>query len=82
MLYEWVSYDVIIMHIIPYDFLYIYFSIPFIIFVLLFSLAPSRNSDPGSHSRFFFPPTHYGSCLAFFFAVRFQLFASNCTYPR
>ena len=30
-------------------------------------LPPSRNSDPGSHSRLFFPPTstHYGSCLAF-----------------
>ena len=30
-----------------------------------FSLPPGRNSDPGSHSRLFFPPTHYGSCLAF-----------------
>ena len=28
-------------------------------------LPPSRNSDPGSHSRLFYPPTHYGSCLAF-----------------
>ena len=36
-----------------------------IIFALLFSLPPSRNSDPGSHSRLFSPPTHYGSCLAF-----------------
>ena len=25
----------------------------------------SRNSDPGSHSRLFSPPTHYGPCLAF-----------------
>ena len=25
----------------------------------------SRNSDPGSHSRLFSPPTHYGSCLGF-----------------
>ena len=30
-----------------------------------YSLPPSRNSDPGSHSRLFPPPTHYGSCLAF-----------------
>ena len=36
----------------------------FIMFTLLFSLLPSRNAEPGSHSRLFFPPTHYGSCLA------------------
>ena len=35
------------------------FSIPFIIFALLFSLRPSRNSNPGSHSRLFSPPAHY-----------------------
>ena len=45
-----------------------FFSIPFIIFALLFSLPPSRNSDPGSHGRLFFPPTHHGSCLCFFFS--------------
>ena len=28
-------------------------------------LPPRRNSDPGSHSSLFSPPTHYGSCLAF-----------------
>ena len=41
----------------------LFFSIPFIIFARLFSLPPisSRNSDPGSRSRLFFPPTHY-SC--------------------
>ena len=39
----------------------------FIMFALLFFLPPSRNSDPGSHSRLFSPPTHYGSCLAFFY---------------
>ena len=45
-----------------------------------YSLSPSRNSDPGSHSRLFFPPTHYGSCLAFFFiARRFQLFLPSST---
>ena len=32
-----------------------FFSIPFIIFTLLFSLPPSRNSDTGSHSRLFSP---------------------------
>ena len=30
-----------------------------------YSLPPSRNSDPGSHSRLLSPPAHYGSCLAF-----------------
>ena len=39
--------------------------IPFIIFALLSSLPPSLSADPGSHSRLFSPPTHYGSCLAF-----------------
>ena len=36
------------------------------------SLVPSRNSDPGSHSRLFCP-------LAFFFARRFQLFLPSST---
>ena len=31
-----------------------------------FSLSLFRNSDPGSHSRRFSSPTHYGPCLAFF----------------
>ena len=43
---------------------YIYIPIPFIIFALL-SLLPSRNSDPGAHSRLFSSP-HYGSWLAFY----------------
>ena len=30
-----------------------FFSIPFIIFALLFSFPPSRNSDPGSQRRIF-----------------------------
>ena len=60
-----------------------FFSVPFVIFALLFSLPPRSNSDPGSHSRPFSPPTHYGSCVGFFFARRFQLFfprwlASTC----
>ena len=32
-----------------------FFFIPFIMFALLFSLPPSRNSDPGSYSRLFSP---------------------------
>ena len=64
---------------ILYD-LFIYStSILFIIFALLFSPSYSRNSDPGSHGRFFSPPTHYGSCLAFFIARRFQLFLPSPT---
>ena len=39
-----------------------------------YSLPPSRNSDPGSHSRLLSPSTHYGSCHAFFIARIFQLF--------
>ena len=44
-----------------------------------FSLPPSGNSDRGSHSRLFSPPTHYGSCLAFFIARRFQIFLPSST---
>ena len=43
-----------------------FFPIAFVTFALVISLPPSRNSDPGSHSRLFFPPTHDCSCLAFF----------------
>ena len=49
----------------------------FTIFVLLFCLPPSRNSDPGSHSRLFSPPPHYGSCLAFL--SREELFLPSST---
>ena len=63
------TYNIVIQYSMIYEVLhtviFFFFSIPFIIFALLFSLAPSRNSDPGSHSRLFSPPTHYGSCLAF-----------------
>ena len=57
------------------------FTIPFIIFALLSSLPPSRNSDSGSHinSRLFSLPPHYGSCLAIFIARRFQLFLPSST---
>ena len=41
------------------------FSFPFIMFALLFSLRPSRNSDPWSHSEALLPPLRNGSCLAF-----------------
>ena len=34
-------------------------------FHVLFPLPPSHNTNPGSHSRLFSPPTHHGSCLAF-----------------
>ena len=50
-----------------YIYIYIFFpyQVPFIIVALLFSLTPSHNSDPGSHSGLFSLPPHYGSCLAF-----------------
>ena len=59
------------------------FPISSIIFALLFSLPPSRNSDPGSHGRLFSTSTHYGSCLAFLSREDFSSFlprrlASNC----
>ena len=50
------------------------FSIPFTISTLLFPLPPSRNSDPGSHSRLFSPSTHYGLCLAFLSREYFRSF--------
>ena len=53
----WVySYCTPVTHVLMYP---IYYLRPYI-------LPPSRNSDPVSHSRLF-PPTHYGSCLAFVF---------------
>ena len=48
--------------------------ISYIIFALLFSLPPSRNSDPGSHSRLFSPPSPLRSVPCLFIATRFQLF--------
>ena len=64
-------------------------SLLFIVFAhRLLSLLPTRNSDPGSHSRLFFPlPATVRTCLhfyrekisAFFFPRRL---ASNCAYPR
>ena len=57
----------------------VFFSfIPFV-FALLFSLLPSRNSDPGSHCRLFSPPPHHGSCPSFFIVRRLQPFLSSST---
>ena len=52
-----------------------------------YSLHPSRNSDPGSHSRLFSPPTQNDSCLALLSREDFSSFfprrlASDCAYPR
>ena len=33
-------------------------------------------SDPGSHSRLFPPPSHYGSCLAFFYREKTSALSS------
>ena len=83
--YRQVSTINIVGTLLPY--LFSSFSIPFIIFALLFSLPPRLNSDPGSHSRLFSQPTHDGSCLAFSIARRFQLFLPSstrveCAYTR
>ena len=70
--------------------MHFFFPIPFIIFALLFSLPPSRNSDPGSHSRLFSPlPTtvpalrflreKISALPFFFFQLFFQLFFVLCT---
>ena len=44
-----------------------------------FSLPPSRSSHTGLHSRLCSPPSHNGSCLAFFTARRFQLSIPSST---
>ena len=55
------------------------FPIPFIMFVLLFSLTPSHNSDPGSQSRLFSPLPTTVRALHFFIARRFKLFLPSST---
>ena len=64
---------------IPFFLFFYFFSIPFIIFAhLLLSLLPTRNSDPGSHSRLFSPLP--ATVRAFFFiARRFQPFLPSST---
>ena len=64
-----------------------FFSTLFIVFALLVLHPPSRGSDPGSHSRLFYPlPTTV--CASRFYrekdsAVFFpRRLASNCAYPR
>ena len=43
--------------VVLFIYIYLFFSIPFVVFALLFSLPPSRNSELGSHSRLFSFPT-------------------------
>ena len=56
-------------------------------FYSLSLLVVTQIGVPGFHSRLFFPPTHCGSCLAFFSREEFSSFfprrlASDCAYPR
>ena len=54
-------------------FCFVFFSLSLLLSSPFCSLPPSRNSDPGSHSSLF-PPTHYGSCLAFLSQENFSPF--------
>ena len=63
-------------------FLFSFFPIPFVLFALLFSLPPSRNSDPGPHVWQARPPPLLPTtarALHFFFARRFELFLPSST---
>ena len=64
-------------HVHTRDILNFFFPIPFTIFALLFSLPPGRNSDLGSHSRLFSPPTHYGSCLTMYIFQGIYIYVSH-----
>ena len=55
-------------------FLFLFFPIPFIIFARLFSLPPSRNSDPGSHSRL--PPYPLGFVPCIFYCEKISALSS------
>ena len=78
--------EIVVMQVSPwFNFFLLFFPIPFMNLALVFSLPPSRNSDPGSQSSLFSPPTHYGSCLAILSREDFRYFlprrlASNCAY--
>ena len=48
-------------------------------FSLSLLLIRSRNSDPGSHSRLFAPPSHFGSWLAFLSREVFRCFLPSST---
>ena len=52
------------------------FSIPFMMFALLFSLPASRNSDPGSHSRLFSPPTIFAVRALHFYRDKISALSS------
>ena len=54
-----------------------FFSIAYIAFALMFSLPPSRKSDPGSHSRLFSPPYTLRFVPCIFIATIFQLLPSS-----
>ena len=55
------------------------FSIPFIVFALLFSLPPGPNSDPGSVMQVLLPPYPLRFVPCIFIARRFQLFLPSST---
>ena len=42
--------DLFLLSFFVFVFVFVFFPIPFVIFAFLFSLPPSRNSDPGSHT--------------------------------
>ena len=60
-------------------YLFLFFPIPVSIFALLFSLPPSRNSDPGSHRRLFIPRYPLRFVPYIFIAIIFQLFLPSST---
>ena len=80
------SYITVVIRTVPGIIYFYFFPHPFIVFARLFSLPPSRNSDRGSHSRLFSPPTHYGSCRAFLsredFSSSLVDSRRKCAYPR
>ena len=62
-------------------FFFLFPPVPFIIFALLFSLPPSRNSDPGSHMTGSSPPLSATvRALHFYRERRFQLFVPFLTH--
>ena len=79
-------YITVVIRTVPGIIYFYFFPHPFIVFARLFSLPPSRNSDRGSHSRLFSPPTHYGSCRAFLsredFSSSLVDSRRKCAYPR
>ena len=76
---QWVlSASTSIVPVYIYKYILFFFLIPFIIFAHLLSLLPTRNSDPGSHSRLFYPLP--ATVRAFIFiASRFQPFLPSST---